>query len=891
MSLQQEPERAFNEHVATRYRLYSGLFLGLPYELLQQAGRLLPVFSEHCRRLLAEKVAPTTIVDRFFDDNPLLTRVAKNEALFLFLQLVERQVVLFDALEEASFTHTHDLAVAGSVSNLIDVTLREARNADLGRLLEHTATRVVLTAHPTQFYPDAIQSIIQDLRAALNANNSAHVERLLLQLGKTRFSNRERPTPVHEALRVLATLEGVFYDVMPDIAARTLAAAHGREQLAQHLPRLPNLQVGFWPGGDRDGNPFVTAQVTSEVARLLKERVLARHYAAAGVLARRLTFDGIHERILGIMERLRVTWLGATGRGDDRTSRDDHSRTTLYATAGELLSELLALRDSIVRDHQSLFLDEIDGFIVKVHLFGFHFASIDLRQSSNIFFSSLREIVQLMGTELEIADIDRNAIQLAEVAQQIPLALLERILSRNQVLPTEALAQMTPLTKDTLEVLRLVPEIQQSNGELGLHRVIISHARGPEDLLVVLILAQWSGVSVKDGRLDIVPLFESIEDLDHSERVLERLLELPVYRAVLERRQRRQVVMVGFSDGTKDGGYLTANWSIRQAKRRLTELGRRHGITLVFFDGRGGPPARGGGNTHRFYQSRDAHIEQLETQLTIQGQTISSNFGNPEMARYHIEQLFTANLENLLFPTNGDDPPAEFVPLMHELSALASRSYRELRDDPSLLLFLDQSSPLSLFDYLTIASRPVSRQPSASIDLTNLRAIPFVATWSVLKIQISGFYGLGAALESLIEAGREPDLQRLYRESRFFRALLDNAAMSLLKSRFDISAHLERDERIGPLWCRLRDEAARVERCLLRVSNQPCLLFNDPLVRASIRFREEIVLPLLVIVHDAFARYNGHRGNGTLDSILAAEARRMALKGIAAVINATRNAA
>ena len=891
MPLQHEPERAFDEQVATRYRLYSGLFLGLPYELLQRVGRLLPVFAEHCRRLLLDQVAPTTIVDRFFLDNPLLADTGKDEALFLFLQLVERQVVLFDALEDAFFTRTHDLNAAGSVSHLTDVTLREARNPDLGALLQHTATRVVLTAHPTQFYPDSVQSIIQDLSAALGCNDPAQVERLLLQLGKTRFSNRERPSPVDEARGVLSTMEEVFYDVLPDVVTRVLVAAHGREQFAQHLPRFPNLQIGFWPGGDRDGNPFVTTQITLEVARLLKEKVLERHHAAAGALARRLTFDGIHGRMLEILERLRMTWLLATDRGEQQLSQKANARTTPYAQAEELQRELLALRQTITREHQSLFLEELDDFIVRVHLFGFYFASIDLRQSSDIFFSCLREVVASVGAEFDLSSIDRDTIMNAELAQEVPLALFEHMLEGAKVLSVAVLARLSPLARDTLQVLGLVPEIQRSNGELGIHRVIISHTRGPEDLLVVLILAQFSGLRASDGHLDVVPLFESIEDLEHSEAILGRLLEVPAYRIVLERRRQRQVVMVGFSDGTKDGGYLTANWSIRQAKRRLTELGRRQGISMVFFDGRGGPPARGGGNTHRFYQSRDANIEQLETQLTIQGQTISSNFGNPDMARYHIEQLFTANLENLLFPTKDEDPQPEFVPLMKELSAISYQAYRELRDDPSLLVFLDQSSPLPLFDHLTIASRPVSRHSSRSLELANLRAIPFVATWSVLKIQIPGFYGLGAALELMIETRRESELQKLYRSSRFFRTLLDNAAMSLLKSRFDISAHLEQDAQLGPLWCRLRDEAARVERCILRVSHQPSLLSNDPLARASIRFREEVVLPLLVIVHAAFARYNEHRRNGTLDSESAAHDRRMALKGIGAVINATRNAA
>ena len=885
MSVLREPERAFDEHIATRYRLYSGLFLGLPYHLLQRVGRLLPVFTEHCRKRLQQKESPSAIVDRFFFENPLLTDVSRDEALFLFLQLVEREVVLFDALEDDSFTQTHDLAAPGSVSHLVEAVFRDDRRADLAQLLDQTATRIVLTAHPTQFYPDTVQGIIQDLHAALNRNDPAQVERLLLQLGKTRFSNRTRPTPVDEARSLLRPLEEVFYDVLPKIASRVLLAGHGRAQLPVHLPPRPNLQIGFWPGGDRDGNPYVTAEVTREVARLLKERVLACYHATAVELCRRLTFEGVHQKIQGIVERLRGTWLRATDR--TRVSAGDPP----FATAEELQRELLALRQLIMRDHQSLFLDELDDFVVKVHLFGFHFASIDIRQSSDIFFSSLREIVERMGEIAGLSASDRLTLQRAESAQHVPFELLKRFLGCAPVAPPETDAALSPLARDTLEVLRLVSEVQKENGELGLHRVIISHTRGPEDPLVVLVLARFAGLAPRDGRLDIVPLFESIQDLEHSEKILGRLLASPAYREVLDRRQQRQVVMLGFSDGTKDGGYLAANWSIRQAKRRLTELGRSQGVRVLFFDGRGGPPARGGGNTHRFYRSRDGGIEQWETQLTIQGQTISSNFGNPDMARYHVEQLFTANIENLLSPSLGEDPAPEFRPLMNELSTLSFQAYRELRDDPNLLAFLGEGSPLPLFDYLTIASRPVSRRATETIEMDNLRAIPLVATWSVLKIQISGFYGLGAALDQVIDSGREGELHRLYRDSRFFRALLDNAAMSLLKSRFDVTAHMEQDPRFGPLWRQIRDEALRVERCILRISNQPWLLSNDPLVRTSIRFREEIILPLLVIVHDAFACYNAHRRAGSLDSKEAIQARIMALKGIAAVINATRNAA
>jgi phosphoenolpyruvate carboxylase len=886
-----EPERAFDEHVATRYRLYSGLLLGLPYDLLQRVGRLLPVFAEHCRKALAQKEAPAEIVRRFFADNPSLTDVPPDDALFLFLQMVERQVVLFDALEEASFEDTHDEAGPGSVSHLLDEILRENRRAALADLIDQTTTRIVLTAHPTQFYPDTVQGIIQDLRTALHRNDPADVERLLLQLGKTRFSNHERPSPVDEARSVLRPLEEVFYDVLPKIAARMLVVAHGREPMPRHLPPHPNLQIGFWPGGDRDGNPFVTADVTLEVARLLKERVIASHHAAATALSRRLTFAGVHDRMLVILERLRLTWLQAADPNRTASPAPAFSGALPFSSARELEDHLLQLRKVIIQDHQRLFLDELDDFIIKVHLFGFHFASLDVRQSSDIFLRTLREVVEHGGDDLPLSAAERAAVTQAKRCQDLPFGLIERLLERDWSLPPALDQHFSALAKDTLDVLRMVPAIQRSNGELALHRVVISHTRGPEDVMVVLLLARIVGMTPEHGCLDIVPLFESIDDLDHSQDILARLFGSPVYRTLLDHREQRQTVMVGFSDGTKDGGYLAANWSIRQAKRRMTTLGRSQGIRLVFFDGRGGPPARGGGNTHRFYRSRDANIEQWETQLTIQGQTISSNFGNPEMASYHVEQLFTANIENLLSPPHAEDPPDELVPLLSDLSARSLRAYRQLRDDPALLEFLSQGSPLPLFDHLTIASRPVSRRASDHVDLDNLRAIPFVATFSVLKMQISGFYGLGTALEEVMDNGHEAELQRLYQQSLFFRALLDNAAMSLVKSRFDITAHLERDERLGPLWCKIRDEARRVEACMLRISRQPWLLANDPLIRASIRFREEIVFPLLVIVHDAFARYNQHCRQGTQDSPEAMHARKMALKGIAAVINATRNAA
>lgn len=888
MSLRYQPDRVFNKRVATRYRLYSGLFLGLPYELLQRAGRLLPLFAEHCQRGLSQHRSPTDIVESFFLENTMLSGVSMSDALFLFLQLVERQVVLFDALEDASFAETHDLAGSGSVTQLLDQVLRDDRRTDLQELLHKTATRIVLTAHPTQFYPDTVQGIIQDLRAALVQADAPRVEQLLLQLGKTRFSNRQKPTPVDEARSVLSTLEEVFYEELPQIVGRMFVAAAGREPLHQQLPERPNLQVGFWPGGDRDGNPFVTSEVTRNVAALLKERVLERHVATLASLARRLTFDGVHDRIVRLLERLRQTWLNSAGR-EPLFSAGNGEQPAPFASARELLDALLELREVVVEQHQGLFVDELDDFIIKVHLFGFHFASLDLRQSSEVCFAAVQEIASKRLTQFGVSESTLDEVAATANAEDVPMHQLQALTAGAYPLPHASLSQLAPLSRDLVEVLQLLPLVQERNGELGLHRFIISHTRCAQDALVVLFLARCAGIPKDASHFDIVPLFESIDDLQNSQRIMEEMFDNPLYFAHVKQRPH-QVVMVGFSDGTKDGGYLTANWQIREAKRRLTALGRQRGIPLVFFDGRGGPPARGGGNTHQFYRSRDMGIEQLQNQLTIQGQTISSNFGSREMGRYHIEQLYTANLENLLYPATGEDPPVEFRPLADRLATVAHDAYRQLRDDPKLLDFLADVSPLPLFDRLTIASRPVSRRRSKTLELSQLRAIPFVATFSVLKIQIPGYFGLGTALDRAITDGHLSELERMYRESRFFRALLENAAMSLLKSRFDITSYLSLDERFARLWQQLHDEASLTERCILQISHQPWLLYNDPLNRESIRLREDIVLPLLVIVHHAVAQYNQLNKKGT-DSTELHAAQRMALKGIAAVINATRNAA
>ncbi|MFW5690010.1 MAG: phosphoenolpyruvate carboxylase, partial [Spirochaetota bacterium] len=344
----------------------------------------------------------------------------------------------------------------------------------------------------------------------------------------------------------------------------------------------------------------------------------------------------------------------------------------------------------------------------------------------------------------------------------------------------------------------------------------------------------------------------------------------------------------GFSDGTKDGGYVSANWEIFKAKRRLTAQATRRQLDVTFFDGRGGPPARGGGNTHRFYRSLGRSISSREIQLTIQGQTISSKYGTRAAARYNLEQLVTAGLDTNLFAETHHLLTEDENALIDRLSERAIAAYLELKNHPRFIGYLRDRTPLTYYGKTNIASRPTQRGGQNEISLDRLRAIPFVGAWSQMKQNVPGYYGFGTAIESLRDEGRLDELRALYHRSLFFRTLVDNAMQSLSKTSFELTAHIERDPVYGEFWLMLRDEASRTREGLLAVSEQRELMDAEPIIRQSIRLREEIVTPVLVIQQYAL--------NAIADSSVrvAGESREtlehMITKSMATAVNASRNA-
>lgn len=354
--------------------------------------------------------------------------------------------------------------------------------------------------------------------------------------------------------------------------------------------------------------------------------------------------------------------------------------------------------------------------------------------------------------------------------------------------------------------------------------------------------------------------------------------------------------MLGFSDGTKDGGYVTANWEIFKAKKKLVAIAKSFEIEVIFFDGRGGPPARGGGKTHQYYRAMENTIKQKQIQLTIQGQTISSNYGNPASASYNIEQLFTAGLYARLLHDKKNNISGKEAGLIESLSAISAEKYHQLKLHPLFLPYLEKITPLEYYGELNIASRPAKRSASKDLDFENLRAIPFVGAWSQMKQNIPGFYGLGTALQTLIERGQGKALKNLYKESLFIRTLFGNSMQSLVKSYFPLTHYLSADPEFGEFWKLLDDEAQLTIRMLKEVSGQKELLEDDVVVAESIKMREEVVLPLLVIQQYALMSLRRlERFKKAKVTLIDKERKHifhnLVLKSLAANINASRNSA
>ena len=857
----------FQDAVVTKYNIFNSLFLSLPYRGVFQTGSLLPLLTQKCEEGFQENKSPRQIIEHFFNEYlEEATPKQRMDLLFAFIQYIERQVVLFDSVEDASFDLTHEMEGKGSVKFLADRLDSEAMRRKMLDKLQDFSVRIVLTAHPTQFYPGKVLGIINDLEESIRENDFKAVNELILQLGKTAFINHTKPTPYDEAVSLSWFLENVFYEAVPTILKKLIDSL----EMSAHDWAYPEVfRLGFWPGGDRDGNPFVNAEITLKVAAKLRDSLLRGYYRDIRTLKRRLTFKGVEDTVSMMERKMNSSIFGPEEEG--------------YKNAEELLHELQQTRQVLVDKHQGLFLEVLDTFILKVKLFGFFFASLDVRQDSRKHTKAWEDILKRLESKIPLLkygdyqDWDENK-------------KMDLLLSLN--IPLRDEDYQDPTTKDIISSIRTIKTIQERNGVPGAHRYVISNSQTALDVMGVVALAK-NLIADEAGHLtlDVVPLFETVDDLANSADVMRTLYENPYYRAHLSRRNNHQTIMVGFSDGTKDGGYLRANWSIYGAKEELTKVSREHGIKVTFFDGRGGPPGRGGGNNQNFYASLGKDIEDKEVQLTVQGQTISSNYGTVQTAVYNLERLFSAGLENSLFRRSQKDEQLTDADkaLMEELAEAAYQSYLELKNHPAFVKYLDTKTPLRFYGQTNIGSRPTKRgKDGEGLKFEDLRAIPFVGSWAQMKQNVPGFYGFGSAIEQLANEGKLEDIKKLYKKSLFFRTLIENSMQSLSKAFFPATAYLRDEEEYREFWDKMYEEFKRTDKLLLEISGQKELLDSNLVTKESIKIRERIVLPLITIQQYALQMLSEAPENRTME---VETLNKLIMRAMFGIINAARNSA
>ncbi|WP_010135563.1 phosphoenolpyruvate carboxylase [Ochrovirga pacifica] len=854
----------FNDNVLAKYQVYNSVFGTLPFDSVSKTGTLLPLFNESCIEGFKNGKTPTEIVDEFFDKYKTdSTEEEKISFLFKFIQYIERQVVLFDAIEDAAFPVVNNMGGVGTIRNIKEEASSKRVRRELRQYLTEFKTRLVLTAHPTQFYPGTVLTILTDLQEAIKNDDLGLIKKLLAQLGKTTFFADKKPTPYDEAISLIWYLENVFYHSISKIYDYIQSHIFDGDEVGNEI-----INLGFWPCGDRDGNPFVTTETTLKVARKLRQTILKNYFRDVRKLKRRLTFPGIYELMNEIESKLY-----------DSCITDD---SPIRISVESLLSKMESIKKTLKEEHSNLFVEDVDSFINKVRIFGYHFATMDIRQDSRVHHNVFTEIVK----ELQAKGDTTFPENYLELSPEDQIDILAKI--KGDIDPDQFSEEMAVRT---LGSMRAIATIQKENGERGANRYIISNNQTALNVMETFAMLNLSGFD-EGLNVDVAPLFETVDDLAIAPEVMRQLYSIPEYRAHVEKRDNKQNIMLGFSDGTKDGGYLMANWGIYKAKEELTKVSREFGIKVIFFDGRGGPPARGGGKTSKFYASLGENIENKEIQLTIQGQTISSNFGNLDSSQFNMEQLLGAGITNKIFkdPMNAS-LSAEQKELLEDLATSSFKAYSDFKNHEMFIPYLERMSTLKFYGKANIGSRPSKRSKSDKLNFSDLRAIPFVGSWSQLKQNVPGFFGVGTAFKKYEDVGEFDRIQDLYNNSNFFKTLIENSVMSLTKSFFDLTKYMASDKEFGEFWNIIHNEYLLTKRLLLKLTGHKELMQNYPDGKASIAVRDSIVLPLLTIQQYALREVQNMNRQENPDSKRLETFEKIVTRSLFGNTNASRNSA
>lgn len=739
--------------------------------------------------------------------------------------------------------------------------------------------QLVFTAHPTESRRRSIQEKLYRLSRSLGAleepflsgrdrdNVEADIQADTEILWQSDEVRQRRLTVLDEARNILFYFTQTLFSVTPriyDDLRSALTECYPDEQFALG----PFLEFGSWVGGDRDGNPTITLDHTAEILRMHRDTILGLYIPAVRALSDRLSQSRHYVAVTAELqaslerdaERLPQVAAEATHRSPtemyrrkmefiwerlrqtrERNAGRPGSSEAAYQSAGDFVADLEIVARSLEANAGRFAAERaLRPLLQQARVFGFHLARLDVREHKDKYLGALSAVLGSQGVDWDaLSEADRVTLLEREIASPRPL------------IPSEP--GFGAEADKTLGLFRLVHAQRATLGPDAFGSFILSMASSVSDVLAVLLLAKEAGLlRHKDGEVessvDVVPLFETIEDLENAPGILDTLLSNPVYRANVQARDGHQEVMVGYSDSNKDGGYLTANWKLYQAQTGLAEVAEKHGVRLRLFHGRGGAVGRGGGPAGRAILAQPPGSVRGRLKITEQGEVIAARYFDEEIAARNLEQIVHAVLMASAAQP-GEDASTEWTAAMDELSNTAFKAYRALvYDDPEFVKFFHATTPISELSELNIGSRPPKR--TASDRIQDLRAIPWVFSWMQSRYTLPGWYGVGTALEQY--AGQSPAhlarLQQMYRSWPFFAAMLDNAQMSLAKADMDIAsryARLVKDEKLRErVFGEIRGEFELAVRMICGVTGQESLLDSSPVLQKSIRLRNPYVDPL-----------------------------------------------
>ena len=775
---------------------------------------------------------------------------------------------------------------------------------------------LVFTAHPTEAKRPSVRTKVRLLRQSLmNLDDAdilprerertvAGIRSLVTGLWQTDLVRPRRPS-VLEEVEVGLYFAATLWDVAPGIYAeldRALRKIYPGEEFA--LP--PFLSFGSWIGGDRDGNPHVNARATALTFARMRSAAVSAHLSRCRQLFDELTSseqqapvtsalrDVVEQRmelfpdIRPLVEPISrhetyrrflrtVEWkLERTRATDSLESLPEGA----YRSGTELAEDLQLVEDSLKAHRGSAIAEgNLMGWLWQTQIFGLHFARLDIRQESSRNALVITEVVRALGLCADYAALDEEGRR----------ALLRSTMGLHRPLNREALSAEARESLDVYDVLR---QAAAAVGEEALGGHIISMTHRVSDILAALWLMELRPASAVGPvpAMDIVPLFETIDDLARAEAMVREMLNDPVYRRHLVRRRNVQVVMIGYSDSTKDGGYLAACWALYRTQSLLSRLAQDHGVRLVFFHGRGGALGRGGGPAARSILALPPESLGAGLRMTEQGEVLADRYDDPRIAGRHLEQVIWATLAASVQPLTP--PRAQWLQAMEELSREALAAYRALVEEPCFLSYFEQATPIREIEALPIASRPAHRHGARG--LGDLRAIPWVFAWTQNRCMIPAWYGIGSAFQAFARSRRDGwrMLKEMYEEWPFFRATLDNAVLALAKCDMDIgrtyASLVEDSEARTRIWNMIESEYARSRDAALATNGQAGLLEEIPWLQNSIRLRNPNTDPLNLLQVAWLRRLREAERQGNEATLMECrEILRLTIEGVAAGMRST----